>query len=56
MTANDKILFVLHSHTKEMEAYSYCSPNPGISILDYEKIADEILEKLNLKADYQEEG
>lgn len=40
----EKIIAILKAHTKEMENYGYFSPNPGISVDDYEEIAEEILD------------
>ena len=42
----EKILRVLKEYEKEMEGYSYFGSNKGVSVDDFEDIADEIL-KLN---------
>jgi hypothetical protein len=37
------ILKHLKEYTKEMEGYSYCGSNPGVSEDDYEEISDKII-------------
>ena len=47
MTDNTKmreaVLKILASYKQEMERYGYYSSNPGVSVDDFEEIADEIV-------------
>lgn len=47
MTDNEKmresVLKILASYKQEMERYGYYSSNPGVSVDDFEEIADEIV-------------
>lgn len=44
-----ELMALLDEFTEEMEGYSYYGSNPGISIENYEDIADRIMEKYFLK-------
>jgi hypothetical protein len=44
------IVKILNSYTQEMEGYSYFGKNPGISIDDYDEIANEIVKQLEVQA------
>ncbi len=46
MTANtmrESVLKILTSYKQEMERYGYYTSNPGVSVDDFEEIADEIV-------------
>lgn len=44
----DRIIAVIDRHTREMEGYSYCGSNPGVSVDDYEDIADDIMKEFKI--------
>lgn len=44
-----ELIALLDEFTEEMEGYSYFGSNPGISIENYEDVADRIMEKYFLK-------
>ena len=44
----DRIETVLKTFTREMENYSYCGSNPGISEDDYDDVAESIMSELGL--------
>jgi hypothetical protein len=39
----DRIIAIIDRHTQEMEHYGYFGSNPGVSVQDYEDVADEIM-------------
>ena len=39
----EAVLKILASYKQEMERYGYYSSNPGVSVDDFEEIADEIV-------------
>jgi hypothetical protein len=45
----DRIVAILDRHTKEMEGYDYCGNNPGVSVDDYEDVADDIMQEMGIK-------
>jgi hypothetical protein len=45
----DRIIAIIHRHTKEMEGYSYCGSNPGVSVDDYDDVADDIMLEFGIK-------
>lgn len=44
----NKIMEILSRHQTEMEGYSYFGSNPGIPVDDFEDVADDIMNELNL--------
>jgi hypothetical protein len=45
----DRIISIIHGYTREMEGYSYFGSNKGVSVEDYEDIADEIMFEFGIK-------
>jgi hypothetical protein len=45
----DRIIAIIDKHTREMEGYSYCGSNPGVSVDDYEDVADDIMKEFGIK-------
>jgi len=45
----DRIIDIINKHTREMEGYSYFGSNPGVSVDDYEDVADDIMKEFGIK-------
>ena len=45
----DQIVKMIQQHTREMGGYSYFGSNPGVSVDDYEELADEIMIEFNIQ-------
>ena len=45
----DRIIAIIDNYTREMEGYSYFGRNPGVSVDDYEDIADDIMIEFGIK-------
>ena len=45
----DRIIAIIDNYTTEMEGYSYFGKNPGVSVDDYEDIADDIMIEFGIK-------
>jgi hypothetical protein len=45
----DRIVDIISRHTREMEGYSYFGSNPGVSVDDYEDVADDIMQEFGIK-------
>lgn len=43
-----KVISIINNYTTEMEGYSYFGSNPGVSVENYDDIAEELLESFYL--------
>ena len=45
----DRIIAIISSYSREMEADFYYGSNPGVPVDDYEDVADEIMVEFGIK-------